>query len=817
MKKLFLTLIVVLACFGSAFAQGYVGVNPNGYESHWNTFDYHDYLSQEPFVAAIAIEGQLVTLEDNVDNWSSLEVAAFVTNDNNQEECRGNLMWLTDEYVLEYGDPYLTIDGFPIYYNTVGGTVYFKMFDHLNNIEYTECTITYLGEAYTVTAGYEVTEGWGDGEPTVILNFTAPVAPATCSIVLDANNTWTMDFEYATNTELLPLEQHDACWTWTCLVELPAGYQDTLPHLYYKADDDVHAQFAHGNYSLRLWNRGVYAMPILDSTININDLKMSFYTRHSYSFYTLMVGVMTDPEEPETFVPVAYVDNGASLNMEYFECNFANYEGEGRYIAFKNVRPSATSYDGNWADLHSVNYIDDITISLMDNGDCFLVLGGDANDFENETSVTTKLTGAMPECWEFVQSDVDVMPFDKMPQLYHQASVANSGNYSFRMANRCIVALPELDVDEYDLDIRNVRVLMNVRQPNENYQLQVGIWSPVPGAEGGNFVPVALVNNATTDYEFVECGFSNYTGYIGSGARIAFRNVLKNGVNYDYSYNYIDDIAFVPVDEDCQEVDETYFETFDGVAYSGQTTKSVAPDCWDVVREDVEMSYDKYPQVYKNELFANSGAYSLRLADRCVYAMPELEDVELSEFTLNFALRQPSTLYQLEVGVWEVSWGQNQELIETFVPVATFNNENNEVVMVSCDFSEYEGFGNRIAFRNTLKNGRTDLNYSYNYIDDVQLVLTDQAKNNASSESVIDAMNADQYLENIAVYPNPTVGELHISAMDVQKVECYNQMGQLVAVYDNENNISLNSLANGVYTLRITVPQGVTMRKVVKR
>ena len=258
------------------------------------------------------------------------------------------------------------------------------------------------------------------------------------------------------------------------------------------------------------------------------------------------------------------------------------------------------------------------------------------------------------------------------------------------------------------------------------------------------------------------------------------------------------------------------FEDFDEIAYSGEATKGVAPDCWEVVQPDVDMSYDKYPQVYFNETFANSGSYSLRMVDRCVYAMPELNDVILSEYTLNFYLRQPNPLYQLEVGVWEVSWLDNQEMVETFVPVATFNNENDEPVMVSCDFAEYEGFGNRIAFRNTLKNGRTDLNYSYNYIDDVQLVLTDQAKNNASSESVIDAMNADQYLENIAVYPNPTVGELHIDAIDVQKVECYNQMGQLVAVYNNESNISLNSLANGVYTLRITVPQGVTMRKVVK-
>ncbi|MBO7618113.1 MAG: hypothetical protein J6T22_13020, partial [Bacteroidales bacterium] len=337
MKKLFLTLIVVLAYFGSAFAQGFEGVNPNNYESHWS-FNYHNYLLQKPFVCAITIDGQTVSLENNADNWSSLEVAAFVTNASGGEECRANMMWLTDEYVLEYEDPYLTIDGFPIYYTEPGGTVYFKMYDHLNNIEYTECTITYLGEPYTVTAGTPVALGWGDGLEPVMLNFTASTEP-TCGIELNADGVWTENFESATNTELLPLEQHDACWTWTRLVELPADYQDTLPHLYYKADDDAHAQFAHDNYSLRLWNRGIYAMPALDEDININDLQMSFYSRHSYSFYTLMVGVMDDPTDPETFVPVAYVDNGASLNMEYFEFNFANYDGEGRYIAFKNVRP----------------------------------------------------------------------------------------------------------------------------------------------------------------------------------------------------------------------------------------------------------------------------------------------------------------------------------------------------------------------------------------------------------------------------------------------------------------------------------------------
>ena len=165
---------MVLAYFSSAFAQGFLGVNPNNYESNWPTFNYHDYFLQEPFVAAITIDGQVVNLD--TENWSALEVAAFVTTAEGQEECRSNHMWLTDEYVIEYEDPFLTIDGFPIYYNTIGGTVYFKMYDHANNIEYTECTITYLGDPYTVTAGIEVVHGWGDGLEPVILNFTTAIA-----------------------------------------------------------------------------------------------------------------------------------------------------------------------------------------------------------------------------------------------------------------------------------------------------------------------------------------------------------------------------------------------------------------------------------------------------------------------------------------------------------------------------------------------------------------------------------------------------------------------------------------------------------------
>ena len=644
--------------------------------------------------------------------------------------------------------------------------------------------------------GDEVSE-WSN---TLYFDYT----PTTCVIVLNEENgyTWFQNFESLTSVTTPVTEVQPACWTWNRLVELPEDYADTLPHLYYKS------AFAHsGDYSLRLWNRGVYAMPMLDESININQVKMSFYNRHSYSFYTLLVGVMTDPTDPTTFEPVAYVDNGVSTYVKYFEFDFSNYQGEGRYIAFKNVRPTASSYDGDWNDVHSVNYIDDITLTLMEPGDCTLDIPY-AENFDGMTSVTNKLTGATPECWEVVARDVENIPFDKLPQLYYSYSLAYNGYYSLRMADRCVYAMP--NVTNYA--IQDLHLSMRVRQPNEKYQLQVGIWEENEDGTG-TFVPVALANNSTTNYELFECDFDNYDG---PGTRIAFRNTLNGGMTWDYSYNYIDNINIETRGITC-ESGNLGTETFDNFTTSTVPATGVKPTCWDVVAKDVQMAYDKYPQVYYNADFANSGSYTLRLADRCVFAMPELWGYDIAQLSLSMYLRQPNENYQLEVGIWEMGWDEYQNPIGEFIPIATFNNETTDVTYVECDFSSYSGNGyGRIAFRNTLAEGKT-WNYSYNYLDDVTITTTEVKNSNASNENLIDEMGVERYLESIAIYPNPTVGELHIGAVDVQKVECYNQMGQLVAVYNNDRDINISALADGVYTLRITVPQGVTMRKVVKR
>ena len=789
-------------------------------------------------------------------------------------------------------------------------------------------------------------------------------------ITLNHDGMWFQNFdELTTSTEKWTGKTMNDCWTWTRLVELPEGYLDTVPQIYYNSD------FSYSDpYSLRLHFRGIYAMPEIDESININYLKMSMYLRQSYPFYTLLVGVMDDPSDPETFKPVAHLDNGTSTSPEYVEVSFANYQGDGRYIAFKNVRPSATAFDGQWADIYSVNYIDNLTLAVMEDPQPCVVGLPYVMSFEDVTPSTNALTGAMPECWEMVQNDLDEeIPFEKMPQVYCKATLANSGNYSLRMANRCVYAMPQL---ADNVDMSRVQLSMSVRQPNARYQLYVGVWAE------GEFHPVALVNNASTSHELFECDFSNYDGPAG---RIAFRNVLSSGKALDYSYNYIDDITLyydstyltpeycditlddLPYQLDFEEntsntddlgvalecwklistdpgvvqspatkpqlyhrddnyslrmvnrcvyamptlafssenleltfdliqprsvyllevglvdnsgnfevvkvinngiqgsqqvkvyfrnldvegkriafhnilagslsydysynyidnirLQETtplycerdlaeYEEDFEGEAFDlvplGLT--GVQPECWEMFPledEDIDLSYTKMPQVYFSGENMNK---SLKMINRCVYAMPihgAQSDYSLTDLAISFDLLQPRTFYLLEVGV--VDEDGNFEVLEEI------NNPTTDVTPVTVSFDQYTGNGTRVAFRNTLR-GCANYDYSYNYIDNIHFLVTDDANNEANKATEdVNAFDVDRYLNNIAVYPNPTLGELHIGAVDVQNVECYNQMGQLVAVYDNENNINISSLSQGVYTLRITVPQGVTMRKVVKR
>ncbi|MBR4911852.1 MAG: T9SS type A sorting domain-containing protein, partial [Bacteroidales bacterium] len=257
-------------------------------------------------------------------------------------------------------------------------------------------------------------------------------------------------------------------------------------------------------------------------------------------------------------------------------------------------------------------------------------------------------------------------------------------------------------------------------------------------------------------------------------------------------------------------------ESFEGYATNEGAT-GVEPDCWEVVTEDVALDASTRPQLYAEFNTTAGGHYTLRMRNRCVYAMPELSAAyDVKDLTMTFNLRQPKTFYRLQVGVLDAD--SNFELVEEI------NNASLDIESVSVDFSSYTGSGHRIAFRNVLKGKRYE--YSYNYLDDIHIDLTANVAPTKSVSDLTEEADAAEYLERITVYPNPTTDVVNVQCtMDnvhCSGIEVIDVYGKVVRTVVGANNysptqINVSGLAAGMYYVRVTTDRGVVTKPFVKR
>ena len=578
-----------------------------------------------------------------------------------------------------------------------------------------------------------------------------------------------------------------ACWE--VITEDVTLTEATMPQVYYNI-----SYATSGSYTLRMKNRCVYAMPELSADIPVSSLTMTFNLRQPKAVYRLQVGVLN---ANGVFKAVKTINN-ASTGMEEITVDFSSYTGSGHRIAFRNTLSSGSTLD------YSINYIDDITLNSLSCGISELPY---AESFDAFTTSTTAETGVQPVCWEVVTADVALTDATK-PQVYYNSSYATSGSYTLRMKNRCVYAMPELGAD---IPVSNLTMTFNLRQPKSVYRLQVGVVD-----NQGNFEAVKTINNATTGTEGVTVNFSSYTG---NGHRIAFRNTLSKGSTLDYSINYIDDIE-LDYSSLCNIKVLPYAENFDAFTTSTTAETGVQPECWEVVTEDVALTDATKPQVYYSTSYATSGSYLLRMKNRCVYAMPELSHtIAVQDLTMTFKLRQPKSVYRMQVGVVN---GQG-----TFEVVKTINNASTGMENITVDFSNYNGGGHRIAFRNTLGSGST-LDYSVNYIDDINISRT--TKSMAVTDANTDdagLLAADRDMVDVVVYPNPTKEVVNVQCTmnnvqctGIEVIDVYGKAVRTVGLPHCDSpttQINVSGLAAGMYFVRVTTDRGVVTRPFVKR
>ena len=620
----------------------------------------------------------------------------------------------------------------------------------------------------------------GDFSLNYIDDLTLTVRPQQCGIAI-ADLPYTDNFDSYTTSTTAKTGVQPPCWT---LAHQDVNMTDAYkPMIYYEASN-AHS----GSYSLILNKRGIYAMPEFEG--DVNTLQLSFYLKQTQAKYQLQVGVISDLADASTFVPLATFNNTSTTASVLRTVDFSSYTGTGHYIAFRNILASGQTGD------YSLNYIDDLTLSL----NCGINVADlpYTDNFDSYTSSTTAKTGVQPSCWTLAKQDV-VMADEYKPMIYYNASNAHSGSYTLILNKRGIYAMPE-----FGGDVNTLQLSFYLKQTQTKYRLQVGVMTDL--ADASTFVPVVTFNNTSTTANVLRT--VDFSTYSGNGHYIAFRNILASGQTGDYSINYIDDLTLDVRPQQCgiDIADLPYTDNFDSYTTATTAKTGVAPDCWTLAHQDVAMTDEYKPMVYYNAANAHSGSYSLILNKRGIYAMPEYTG-DFSSLQLQFYLKQPQAKYRLQVGVMT-----DLSNASTFVPIATFNNTSTTTsVLRTVNFASYTGNGHYIVFRNTLAAGQTG-DYSCNYIDDLTLSMV-----GAKGAMPVDNHDVLGHHEMI-VYPNPTSGMLTVEAdEEVERVEVYDFTGRCVATFERQATIDLSRLSTGIYTLRVTLPERIEVRRVVKQ
>ena len=190
----------------------------------------------------------------------------------------------------------------------------------------------------------------------------------------DLPKTWDFESGNTGGTSSYPLP---ACWD-----RITASSSSDYPYVYNTTS------YAHSGskalYTYTYYGTAYSVLPVLSEDVEINSLQLSFYALTSSTYYDdeLQVGVMTDPADASTFTLVGSTGTLTTTNTLY-EFSLAEYEGEGKYVAIRNMANDSYTY----ASL----YVDDVTLGPLP--ECSRPIVSNVVATEDQVAITWTSTG----------------------------------------------------------------------------------------------------------------------------------------------------------------------------------------------------------------------------------------------------------------------------------------------------------------------------------------------------------------------------------------------------------------------------------------
>ena len=321
----------------------------------------------------------------------------------------------------------------------------------------------------------------------------------------------TLPFEDGFDTYGTGTTTYPTCWgrinTYT------SGDRPYVSTTHYEGVGSLYFYAGSGSYNIAI-------TPVFDESIPVNTLQATFMYRATSSTDRLIVGVMTNPTDANSFVPVDTVYPASSVSAwEEREVIFSQYEGEGQYIAFKNEYTTAVAY----------GYMDNLVINLISTcpkpTDVHVVNATTSSielDWtENGTATTWEVAYGAPGFDP--DSTFDVVTAYSMP--FEVQNLDNSTLYQFYVRAICDGS----DVSYWSASIQASTACDLISLPySENFDAYTATVtsSTPPSSYPNDIMPLCwtFLNRSTSSSTYPSAFLTAYSNYAVSGNCLFFKS-----------------------------------------------------------------------------------------------------------------------------------------------------------------------------------------------------------------------------------------------------------------------------------------------------